>query len=85
LPATYAGRPPAAAIDPASRLVVETRLSRSSRAQRDEWGLPAVGEPARLTTTSAAATASSGTRPSAGCHSTSSAAPGARRTSRVTV
>ena len=42
------------AIASASTRVVVTRLSRSARAHFAECGLPISGEPARLTTTSAA-------------------------------
>ena len=55
MPARYAGRwadPDPAMVSASSRVVV-TRLSRSSRAHFFECGLPRVGEPARLTTTSA--------------------------------
>src|SRR4051794_7569662 len=69
----------------ASTRVVVTRLSRSSRAHLAEWGLPSVGEPARLTTTSAASTRPRSRAPAYGSHVDWSGPRADPRTSEVTV
>src|SRR3954469_26036277 len=66
LPARNAGFRSDDAIASASTRVVITRLSLSSRAHFSECGLPSVGDPARLTTTSAASTRSRSIRPAYG-------------------
>ena len=82
--ATYDGCASWAAMASARVRVVESRLSRSSRAHFFECGLPIVGEPAMLTTTSIPSSAEGSSTPDAGSHCTSSGAVGGRRTSLTT-
>ena len=65
-PAMKAGFDVAPATASASTAVVVTRLSRMPRAHFEECGLPAVGVPARLTTTSASSMTALSTRPGVG-------------------
>src|SRR5688500_2727517 len=80
LPARNAGFRSLVAIAVAKVRVVVTRLSRSSRAHFAECGLPAVGEPARLTTTSAVSITSRSYVPAYGSQLDSSGADVGRRT-----
>jgi hypothetical protein len=82
--ARNAGLPSWAAMARARVLVVEMRLSRRLAAHFFECGLPIVGEPATLTTTSTPSRAEASSRPAAGFHETSSGPLGVDRTSERT-
>src|SRR5262245_18228624 len=82
--ARYVGGVGLAAIASASTRVVVTRLSRRLLAHFCECGLPIVGEPATLTTTSTPSRTPASRTPAAGSQVTSSGACAGWRTSRST-